>query len=148
MADPKKHPPRWEEVEDDSDLADLDENAFRDKASWVEDIGPEDLSIERKMDNLHDYGFDYMGEDDFVSNPTTESDMPTWSEDNKDDLYRYEKRASDVGEMLDHTDSDNGTFRPVEDAVMDDETDVYDDTIYQETDTFKGEGDDEEALQP
>jgi hypothetical protein len=143
-----EQPPRRDDVEDDDELASLDENAFRDKASWIEDIGPEDMPVEEKMEQLHDYGFDYMGEDDFVSNPTMDSDMPTWAEDNKDDLYTYEKRSTEVGEMIEHTDSDNASFRPVEDAVLDGKTDVYDDTIYQESETFKSENGDDEALKP
>lgn len=142
MIDPKEQ--RWDD--DDSELADLDENAFRDTADWVEDIGPEDMSVERKMENLQEYGFDIMGEDDFVSQPVMPSDMPDWTEDNRDDLFNPENRG--IGERLEHTDSDNGSFRPVEDAVIDGKTDVYDDTIYQETETFKDEDDDDEALKP
>jgi len=148
MIDPKEHkqPQQWEDVEGDSDLADLDENAFRDKASWAEDIGPEDMPLEKKMENLHEYGFDLMGEDDFVSQPVMPSDMPDWTEDNKDDLFNPANRG--IGERIEHTDSDNGSFRPVEDAIIDGKTGVYDDTIYQETETFKDEDDDNEAFEP
>lgn len=63
----------------------LDESALRDDPEWLEAIGPEDQSRREVARNLQDDGWGLRGEDDFVSDPTGEADMPGWVDDDYDD---------------------------------------------------------------
>jgi hypothetical protein len=65
----------------------IDESALRGRPEWIEAIGDEDEDQDRIEQDLQDYGWDLLGEDDFVSNPTSEADMPTWLSDDYDDEY-------------------------------------------------------------
>lgn len=53
---------------------------WREDPDWFESIGPEDESDEVIAENLRDYGFNQMDEDDFESDPVGPSDMPEWTE--------------------------------------------------------------------
>jgi hypothetical protein len=83
----------------------------RDYADWVKDIGPEDMDRERVVENLENYGFEVMDEDVWVSNPTTESDMPDWVDDESEPTPHL--TANLMEEQL----SAGNAPRPVEDEV-------------------------------
>jgi|FLYN01.1.fsa_nt_gi hypothetical protein len=85
----------------------------RDYADWVKDIGPEDMDRETVMENLEDYGFEVMDEDTWVSNPTTESDMPDWVDDETEPTPRMTE------DLLEEQLSNDNATRPVEDVVID-----------------------------
>lgn len=53
---------------------------YREDPDWFEAIGPEEESDEVVAENLNDYGFNQMDEDDFESDPVGPSDMPDWTE--------------------------------------------------------------------
>ena len=53
---------------------------YREDPDWFDAIGPEDESDEVVAENLDDYGFNQMDEDDFESDPVGPSDMPDWTE--------------------------------------------------------------------
>lgn len=76
---------QWEQETDRT----LDESALRRKPDWLEAIGDEDEG-ERIEDNLEEQ-WSLRGEDDFVSNPTGESDMPNWVDDDYDDEAPHKK---------------------------------------------------------
>ena len=71
---------QWEEEADWI----LDEGELRRKPDWLEAIGDEDEDDGRIETNIKDE-WQLQGEDDFVSNPTAESDMPDWVDDDYDD---------------------------------------------------------------
>lgn len=52
----------------------------REDSDWFEAIGPEDADDETIAENLRDYGFNQMDEDNFESDPVAPSDMPDWTE--------------------------------------------------------------------
>lgn len=83
---------------------------LRDTAEWLEAIGPEDMDRERVMENLEEYGFDLMDDDERLSVPSA-TEAPGW------DLENSETMAEEVGDQLDELDL-NGSFRPVEDDVI------------------------------
>jgi hypothetical protein len=85
----------------------------RDYADWVKDIGPEDMDRGRVVENLETYGFEVMDEDVWVSNPTTESDMPDWVDDDS------EPTPHRTANLLDDQLAPNGVTRPVEDEITD-----------------------------
>jgi hypothetical protein len=62
----------------------IDETALRRKPDWIEAIGDEDEDDGRIEQNLRDE-FERRGEDDYVSDPTTEADSPDWVDDDYDD---------------------------------------------------------------
>jgi hypothetical protein len=85
----------------------LDESKLRDTPGWVESIGDEDEKpgvIER---NLREQ-WSIRGEDDYVSNPITESDQMDWVDDDYDDEEYWEEE--DETEL-----------------ILDDDADPYDD---------------------
>lgn len=53
---------------------------YREDPDWFEAIGPEDESDEVVAENLNDYGFNQLDEDNFESDPVGPSDMPDWTE--------------------------------------------------------------------
>jgi hypothetical protein len=50
------------------------------ETDWREQIGPEDEDPEVIDENLEQYGFNQMDEDDFESDPVAPSDQPGWTE--------------------------------------------------------------------
>jgi hypothetical protein len=85
----------------------------RDYADWVKDIGPEDMDRERVVENLEAYGFEVMDEDVWVSNPTTESDMPDWVDDESEPTPHL------TADLLDEHLATSEATRPVEDEITD-----------------------------
>lgn len=75
MADKKRDDKRMEEPDKTAPPPNL-----REDPDWLESIGPEDASEETVIQNLNDYGFNQMDEDDFESDPVAPSDMPSWTE--------------------------------------------------------------------
>jgi hypothetical protein len=84
---------------------------LRDTAEWLEVLGPEDMDRERVMDNLEEYGFDLMDDDERLSVPSA-TETPGW------DLENAETMSDEVGEQLNQLDLGD-QFRPVEDDVID-----------------------------
>jgi hypothetical protein len=84
----------------------------RDVADWIEAIGPEDADLDDVMDNLEQYGFDKFDDDEKLSVPSA-TPTPSW------DLETAASNIHDV-EELPSTIEDNtgGSFRPVEDKVI------------------------------
>jgi len=62
----------------------IDESELGGKPEWLEAISDEDDTEPIEL-NLRDYGWSLRGEDDFVSDPTTPSEMPDWVDDDYDD---------------------------------------------------------------
>jgi hypothetical protein len=62
----------------------LNETELRRKPDWLEAIGDEDEDGQRIETNIKDE-WQLQGEDDYVSDPTAESDMPDWVDDDYDD---------------------------------------------------------------
>ena len=91
-----------------------DEEGLREYAPWLEAIGPEDMDRDLVMEELEDYGFEQMDEDDFVSNPTQEGDMPDWT----DSGDANERR--DTAERIDELSEHEKWERPTEDEATDD----------------------------
>ncbi len=83
----------------------------RDYADWIKDIGPEDMDRERVVQNLEGYGWEIMDEDVWVSNPTTESDMPDWVDGESKPTPRT------TANLLEERFASSDTPRPVEDEV-------------------------------
>lgn len=84
----------------------------RDIAGWAEAIGPEELDRNRVMENLEQYGFDQMDQDDIVDMPNpTGSDTPYWKSELTD--------VEEVGERLEEIENSGQSFRTVEDDVLD-----------------------------
>jgi hypothetical protein len=79
------HDPSLQEEWDREGRRTINESALRGRPDWVKAIGDEDEDPERIDQNLQAYGWDLLGEDDFVSDPTGESDSPTWVDDDYDD---------------------------------------------------------------
>jgi hypothetical protein len=92
---------------DDEPEPTLDENKLRDKPAWIEEIGPEDESLAVKERNIQEQ-WSIRGEDDYVSNPATESDQMDWVDDDYDDEEYWEEE--DETEL-----------------ILDDDADPYDD---------------------
>jgi hypothetical protein len=90
---------------------------FRDEAGWIKDIGPEDEDPEVIMDNLEEFGFDPLFEDDALSLETAEG-YPGWAKNN---AYAD---VVEVGDRIDQRtpyDADaNDSLRPVEDEAIED----------------------------
>lgn len=108
----------------DEDVRELDESAFRDRADWIESIGPEDEDPEVILDQLEDYGWDELDDVVEMSLPSAHP-AEWWKSDSGDD-------PDVVGDELYSTlidANDNLSLRPVEDQVMDDlgEVDLTDD---------------------
>ncbi len=62
------------------------------------------------MENLEQYGFDQMDQDDIVDVPIPPgSDTPYW---------KTEEDVQEVGERLDEIENSGQSFRPVEDNVL------------------------------
>jgi len=93
---------------------DEDEEGLRDYAPWLEAIGPEDMDRDLVMEELEDYGFEQMDEDDFVSNPTQESDMPDWTDSG--DSNERQDTVERIDELSEHEDWE----RPTEDEATND----------------------------
>jgi hypothetical protein len=85
----------------------------RDYADWVKDLGPEDMDRGRVVENLEAYGFEVMDEDVWVSNPTTESDMPDWVDGDSGPTSPF------TADLLDEQFADSAATRPVEDEITD-----------------------------
>jgi hypothetical protein len=64
----------------------LDESALRRKPDWLEAIG-DDEDTEPIEINIRE-NWKLRGEDDYVSDPTSAADMPTWVDDDYDDEAR------------------------------------------------------------
>ena len=77
----------WKTPGKKSHAARLTKSKLRGEAEWVEEIGDEDENQKLTEQNLQDYGWDLVGEDDFVSDPTGEADLPTWLNDDYEDGY-------------------------------------------------------------
>jgi len=99
------------EIADEEKTVDED----RDYAEWVEEIGPEEMDRKIVVENLEDYGWEVMGEDNWVSEPTMESDMPDWLEDDDEDEPEPRERKALLEEQL----LSGEIPRPVEDVVID-----------------------------
>ncbi len=52
---------------------------FREDPDWFKYIGPEDEDPDVIAENLEEYGFNLMDEDDFESDPVGPADMPDWT---------------------------------------------------------------------
>lgn len=76
----------------------LNESALRDRPEWMKAIGDEDEHPKRIEADFEAYGWEMQGEDDYVSDPTSESDMPGWVADDYDDEHqdKLKKRQDDV----------------------------------------------------
>ena len=61
----------------------LDESELRRKPDWLEAIG-DDEDTEPIETNIRE-NWKLRGEDDYVSDPTSAADMPTWVDDDYDD---------------------------------------------------------------
>lgn len=86
----------------------LDEFELRPKPAWLEAIGDEDEAITVEQ-SIREDGFELMGEDDFVSDPTAASDMPDWVDDDYDDTLQ-DKLEERQDEMARHNDDKDETF--------------------------------------
>ncbi|MBZ0291265.1 MAG: hypothetical protein K8L99_01740 [Anaerolineae bacterium] len=49
--------------------------------NWFDEIGPEGEDPRVIEENLEQYGFNQMDEDDFESDPVAPSDQPDWTEE-------------------------------------------------------------------
>ena len=61
----------------------LDETKLRRKPDWLEAIGDDEDTQPIEM-NIRE-NWKLRGEDDYVSDPTSAADMPTWVDDDYDD---------------------------------------------------------------
>lgn len=52
---------------------------YREDPDWFEKIGPEDEDPRVIEENLEEYGFNQMDEDNFESDPVAPSDQPDWT---------------------------------------------------------------------
>ena len=97
----ERKPPRKQEPKHTAPPADL-----REDNDWFEAIGPEDESDEVVAENLNEYGFNQMDEDDFESDPVGPSDMPSWTENA---VYGEDRplMPDDAGDPLEEADEDD-----------------------------------------
>ncbi len=83
--DPRQLEPTLQDQWDAEAERSIDESALRGTPEWLEAIGPEDQPVREIEQHLQDDGWGMRGEDDFVSDPTGEADMPGWVDDDYDD---------------------------------------------------------------
>lgn len=90
------------------------ERPNRDTNTWLDAIGPEDMSAAQKVEFLEEYGFDLQDQDEVIDLPPT-ADAEGYHIDVGDD-------PDEVGDELRSTPldaDDNLALRPVEDTVLD-----------------------------
>lgn len=83
---------------------------LRDIADELEVIGPDDLDPDVKMENLEEYGFDLMDQDELLSVPSA-TPTPGWELEPSLDEPRTEEELRSMA-------NDSEGFRPVEDDVI------------------------------
>lgn len=97
------------------------ERPARDTDDWIETIGPEDMSRERVAENLEQYGFDIMDDDDELS---LESSDQEFGGGYANGAY---KDVVEVGDLITHNtplDAEQElSQRPTEDEVIDETQD-------------------------
>ncbi len=110
---PKDDPIAHDRLENDwekESCRTINESKLRGEPEWVEEIGDENENPQRTEQNLQDYGWDLVGEDDFVSDPTGEADSPTWLDDDYEDDYpehlKHQRDRLARGDAQNEDDSD------------------------------------------
>ncbi|MFO7322800.1 MAG: hypothetical protein DIU68_013810 [Chloroflexota bacterium] len=97
---------------------DDEERPNRDTEDWLETIGPEDMDRERVIENLEDYGWDKLDDDEALSLESAE--RGSYVEGYEDGAIEDVVEIGDLEAQDTPVDADEpASFRPTEDEVFD-----------------------------
>lgn len=94
---------------------------FREEPEWFDDIGPEDADPEEVMENLDEYGFDIMDDDEDLSLPGAAPELPNWAQNTA---------RTDTDDLVDEVETESGELRPVEDDII--EAELFGDEVVED----------------